>query len=105
MQERGNIEHTLYIGGDAYSAPVIYRKDQNGEKYLYLHRDYLGSIIGISDQNGQMVEKRAFDAWGGILSIQNAQGNNLNKFAVLDRGYTGHSLSRERSASGSIYLK
>ncbi len=37
-----------------------------------------------------MIEKRAFDAWGGIMSIQDALGNNLDKFAVLDRGYTGH---------------
>jgi len=70
-----------------------------------LHRDYLGSIIGISDQAGKMIEKRAFNAWGGIMSIQDAQGNNLSTFAVLDRGYTGHSLSRERSDSGSTCLK
>ncbi len=90
VDSNGQIEHTIYIGGDGYSAPVIARKYQNGEKYLYLHRDYLGSIIGISDQNGQMIEKRAFDAWGSLLSLQNGQGNNLQEFAVLDRGYTGH---------------
>jgi len=105
--QTGQIEFITYIGGDSYSAPVVYKyvpmsisvgpptiETQNERKkekyYLYLHRDYQGSIIAISNENGQLVEKRLFDAWGNILKVQNRQGTNLSKLTILDCGYTGH---------------
>ncbi len=84
-----------YVGGDAYSAPAIWRSVQNSlgnnnGEYYYLHRDYLGSILMISDKNGAIKEKRHFDAWGNIVKLTDGNGENIDKFVYLDRGYTGH---------------
>ena len=83
-----------YIGGDAYSAPAIWKSESTSSgglaDYYYLHRDYLGSILMISDRLGNVKEKRHFDAWGNIVKLTDGNGNNLDKFVFLDRGYTGH---------------
>lgn len=79
-----------YIGGDAYTAPLIVKGDGSSKEYLYLHRDHQGSITAITNQNGDVLESRLFDAWGDITLIKDGQGNTLSKLTVLDRGYTGH---------------
>lgn len=84
------VEFITYIGGDAYTAPVVLKSDGTTQNYLYLHRDYLGSIVAISNQEGNVIEKRLFDAWGEVIKVQDGSGNVLNGFKVLDRGYTGH---------------
>ena len=43
--QTGAIEFVTYIGGDGYSAPVVYKKAYSSvgatqEQTLYLHRDY-----------------------------------------------------------------
>jgi YD repeat-containing protein len=46
-KDLGKTTFVTYIGGDAYSSPTIWRSEQSAttsEQYLYLHRDYLGSI-------------------------------------------------------------
>lgn len=86
----GTVEFITYIGGDAYTAPVILKSDGTTQQYMYLHRDYLGSILAITNQSGNIVEKRMFDAWGNISKVQDGAGNNLSVLTVIDRGYTGH---------------
>jgi RHS repeat-associated protein len=87
----GASEFITYIGGDAYSSPIAAKSDGiNPAKYLYLHRDYQGSILVITDENAAIVEKRLFDAWGGIVKVQDGAGNTLSALSILDRGYTGH---------------
>lgn len=86
----GTVEFITYIGGDAYSAPVILKSDGTTPQYMYLHRDYLGSILAITNQSGNIIEKRSFDAWGNIAKIQDVVGNTLTALTVIDRGYTGH---------------
>ncbi|WP_426483550.1 RHS repeat-associated core domain-containing protein [Flavobacterium sp. 2] len=87
----GVYDFVTYIGGDGYSAPLVFKSDGSGnQKYLYLQRDYQGSIVGIADQAGTVVEKRVFDAWGNIAKVQDGAGNILTGLTVLDRGYTGH---------------
>lgn len=86
----GEMEFITYIGGDAYTAPVILKSDGQSGQYLYLHRDYLGSIVAVTNQSADIVEKRLFDAWGNIVRVQDGQGNNLSALSVIDRGYTGH---------------
>lgn len=87
-------EFITYIGGDGYSAPIIDKTTFNGStpihKFYYLHRDYQGSILGISDDTGALVEKRKFDPWGEVIRITDQYNNTLSKFNILDRGYTGH---------------
>ncbi|MFB3386619.1 RHS repeat-associated core domain-containing protein [Flavobacterium sp. LAR06] len=86
----GAVEFVTYIGGDGYSAPIVLKSNGTTQNYLYLHRDYQGTITAISDQTGAVVEKRLFDAWGNIVKVQDGAGNILAGLTVLDRGYTGH---------------
>jgi RHS repeat-associated protein len=83
-------EFITYLGGDAYSAPLLIKSNGVTQNYLYLHRDYLGSIVAITDANATVLEKRLFDAWGSLISVQNGAGVALTGLTVLDRGYTGH---------------
>ncbi len=83
-----------YLNGDGYDATVIWRSEQDAtttnEAFHFLHRDYLGSILMITNRFSQVKEKRHFDAWGNLVKLTDGQGNNVNKFVYLDRGYTGH---------------
>ncbi|WP_091173987.1 hypothetical protein [Flavobacterium sinopsychrotolerans] len=60
----GIFEFVTYIGGDGYSAPIVLKSNGTTQNYLYLHRDYQGSILAITNDTGQVLEKRLFDAWG-----------------------------------------
>jgi len=62
----------------------------NSEKYLYLHRDYLGSIVMLTDEDGNIAERRHFDPWGQPIKVEDGAGNILDKLTLLDRGFTGH---------------
>jgi RHS repeat-associated protein len=83
-------EFITYIGGDGYTAPIVLKSDGITQNYLYLHRDYQGSIVAITNASGVVVEKRLFDAWGAIIKVQDGAGNTLAGLTILDRGYTGH---------------
>lgn len=87
--QTGAVELVTYIGGDGYTAPIVLKSDGTIQNYIYLQRDYQGSIVAISDASGQVLEKRLFDAWGNVL-VQDGAGNALNGLTLLDRGYTGH---------------
>ncbi|ADF50797.1 MAG: hypothetical protein CMP12_01930 [Zunongwangia sp.] len=74
-----------YIGGDAYSAPLIFHEEKGSStvsNYFYLHRDYLGSILSITDSNGNFKKKRHFDAWGKIVKLTDGNNNNLTSFNI-----------------------
>ncbi|TCN53076.1 hypothetical protein D0809_20975 [Flavobacterium circumlabens] len=87
----GSVEFVTYVGGDGYDAPIAVKSNgTSANQFLYLHRDYQGSIVAISDDTGSVVEKRLFDAWGSILKVTDGAGNALYGLTVLDRGYTGH---------------
>ena len=86
----GAIEFVTYIGGDGYTAPLAVKSDGVIQNYLYLHRDYQGTIVAVTDNAGAIIEKRLFDAWGAVLKVQNGTGADLGLLTVLDRGYTGH---------------
>ncbi len=83
----------LYLGGDAYSAPAVYVKEDDGEWTLhYLLRDYLGSIAQVTDSNGVLVQELSYDPWGRLRNPNTheyyASGTEPELF--LGRGYTGH---------------
>ncbi|MEO6176386.1 MAG: polymorphic toxin type 50 domain-containing protein [Flavobacterium circumlabens] len=86
----GTFEFITYIGGDGYDAPMVLKSDGTNQNFLYLQRDYQGSIVGITDASGTLLEKRIFDAWGNIAKVQNGSGATLIGLVLLDRGYTGH---------------
>lgn len=89
-----SVEFITYIGGDGYTAPLVLKSDGTTQKYLYLHRDYQGSILAISDEAGQVLEKRFYDAWGSLIKYWNISGvttvPTTEGTMLLDRGYTGH---------------
>lgn len=43
------VEFVTYLAGDAYSSNIIVKSDGVTQNFLYLHRDYLGSIVAISN--------------------------------------------------------
>jgi len=56
----------------------------------YLHRDYLGSIVGISDSGGKVIEKRHYGAWGALEKYESSDTSLTAEHPMLDRGWTGH---------------
>ena len=91
--QTGKTTFVSFVNGDAYNATAIWHSEQSSttsQAYLYLQRDYLGSILGITDKNGVFKEKRHFDAWGNIVKLTDGNNTNLSGFKILDRGYTGH---------------
>ncbi|MFC5282636.1 RHS repeat-associated core domain-containing protein [Pedobacter alpinus] len=93
--QNGITSFVFYMGGDAYSAPAIWKEVHTGtntvtQAMYYLHRDHLGSINLITDNQGVIKEQRQFDAWGNIVKLRDGNGNDLTDFVILDRGYTGH---------------
>jgi RHS repeat-associated protein len=83
-------EFLTYIGGDPYSAPVVFKGNGIKQEALYLHRDLLGSILAITNNVGNVVEQRLFDPWGSIVKVQDGNGVDLGQLTIIDRGYTGH---------------
>ena len=67
----GNTREKLYLGGDAYSAPMVYVRDNNSDWVLYdIVRDYQGSITHlVDDSDGTVVAEYSYDpALGRFLS-------------------------------------
>lgn len=83
-----------YVGGNAYSAPMAYIKEDGNapiDDYFYLHRDYLGSILAISDGDRNVKERRQFGTWGSVDNYTDDQGNtDFTHESLVDRGFTGH---------------
>lgn len=83
----------LYVGGDAYSAPMVLQRENSGSWTAYnIGRDYLGNITQIASTGGTLVASYSYDPWGRLrdpatLSIY-APGYEPSLF--LGRGYTGH---------------
>ncbi len=100
----GGVEFTTYIGGDAYSAPIMLKSNGVTQSYLYLCRDYQGSIIAVTDVDGLLLNKRFYDAWGKLSHNENracpvascpmlpSMPTTTNGLAYTDRGYTGHEM-------------
>ena len=82
----------LYVGGDAYSAPMVRVKENKVWKTYYIGRDYLGSIVTLYDSAGNPVEQNYYDAWGnlGNYQTQAIYPADDQPTLLLGRGYTGH---------------
>lgn len=61
---------------------------------VWLHKDHIGSIVGITDKFGALIEERAYDAWGKELDPTDWIGDPSTEFDedITDRGYTGHEM-------------
>jgi len=88
-----NTTERLYIGGSAYSAPVVYMRTNSGAWQLnYLHRDYLGSITAITNEQGQLAAEYSYDAWGRQRNPADwtTFAPGTEPVLLTGRGYTGH---------------
>ena len=92
-QTPSGTKERLYLGGDAYSAPMVYQREGSGSWAAYnIGRDYLGNITHIATATGTLVAEYSYDPWGRLrnpstLSIY-TPGNEPELF--LGRGFTGH---------------
>ena len=90
----GTVKKYTYIGGDAYTAPVLAVTVNNGTPtYYYLLRDHLGSITHVVNTSNVVQAEYSYDAWGRMRNpttwVAYAPGSepNLN---FGGRGFTGH---------------
>lgn len=74
----------LYLGGDAYTAPMVLRRVANTSWVPYvIGRDHLGSITHIATTGGTEVAHCYYDAWG------NRTNTEMDDFGIA-RGWCGH---------------
>ena len=83
----------LYLGGDAYSAPMVYVKEGSGPWLLYnIGRDYLGSVTHIASVDGELVAEYSYDSWGHLRDPETLElyASDEEPELFLGRGFTGH---------------
>ena len=90
----GTATERLYLGGDAYSAPMVMQRTGNGSWGIYnIGRDYLGSITDITDYGGAgyMAHYR-YDPWGRMVNPSTGQvyAAGSEPSLLLGRGFTSH---------------
>ena len=83
----------LYLGGSAYSAPMVLQRTNEGTWTLYnIGRDYQGSITHIASSDGALIAEYSYDPWGRLRDPEAlriyAAGSEPELF--LGRGYSGH---------------
>ena len=86
-------EELLYLGGDAYNATAVYKKEGNNWNIYYICRDYLGSVCSITNSSGQEVANYSYDAWRRLRNPETLDiYSTLQETPVLflNRGFTGH---------------
>ena len=88
-----NVKEYTFIGGDAYSAPVVAVKQNNSVIYYNILRDHLGSITHIVDSTGSVIAEYSYDAWGRMRNPSNWANyspNNEPQLVIVGKGFTGH---------------
>lgn len=88
----GTVER-LYLGGDAYNAPMVYIRENDDAWTLYnIGRDYLGNITHIATADGSLIAEYSYDPWGRLRDPETLEiyspGEEPELF--LGRGYSGH---------------
>lgn len=87
----------LYLGGDFYTAPVVYMKNGSGNWELhYICRDNLGSITRTIAPTGYVIQELNYDAWGRLRTRNHElYPPEKEQSTFLGRGYTGHEILPE----------
>ncbi len=88
----GVTKEYTYLGGNAYSAPVVAVTQGGATSYFYLLRDHLGSVTHVVRSDNTLEVEYSYDAWGRRRSA-NDWSYTLDAMdkAVFDgRGFTGH---------------
>ncbi|GEM_PF-4996601 len=83
------LSETLYLGGDAYSASMMWR---SGRSDWQIGRDYLGSVKQIVAPDGALIGDYSYDPWGRLRNKVTFKAYERGKEPELfiGRGYTGH---------------
>jgi RHS repeat-associated protein len=80
-----------WLGGDAYSAPILALKQGSTTTYYYILRDHLGTITHLTNTSGTVQNRYSFDAWGRRRSPASWEYSLPAQTDLLpDRGFTGH---------------
>lgn len=83
----------LYFSGNAYTAPMVYVRNNGGTWTAYnVGRDCLGSITHIATTSGTKVAEYSYDPWGRLRNPETlaiyVPGQEPELF--LGRGFTSH---------------
>ncbi len=88
----GVVKEFTYIGGNAYTAPVLGVTQSGSTTYYYLLRDHLGSITHIVNTSNSIVAEYSYDVWGRMRDkttwVAYNPGSEPSLFS--GRGFTGH---------------
>jgi len=81
-----------FIGGDAYSAPIIAITRNNSTSYYALLRDYLGNLTQVvAIPSNTPVATYSYDAWGRRRNPDNwSYALSGQPELIAGRGFTGH---------------
>jgi RHS repeat-associated protein len=60
------------------------------DRFLYTHKDHLGSLETITNDLGDVVENLSFDPWGRRRNPNDWTFNKVPTLFLFDRGYTTH---------------
>ena len=83
----------LFLGGDAYSAPMVLQKTGSGNWTPYvIGRDYLGSITHVVTTSGTLVAEYSYDPWGRMRDPETLTpyASTSQPSLLLGRGFCGH---------------
>jgi len=87
----GTDSEYTYLGGDAYSAPVVAVKSGGSTIYYYIIRDYLGSITHVYNVSNGTTREYSYDAWGRRRNAADWSYDLTGQPELLaDRGFTSH---------------
>ncbi len=93
IRSGGASTERLYLGGDAYSAPMVLVREGSGSwTPLNIGRDYLGSITHIVTADGTLLAEYSYDPWGRLRDpeTQEIYAPGTEPTLYLGRGFTGH---------------
>ncbi|WP_302276517.1 RHS repeat domain-containing protein [Coprobacter fastidiosus] len=86
----------LYLDGDVFSATTAWCTSpiggENEWEYLYICRDYMGSITHVIDKSGNVLQELSYDPWGRFRDpdTQELYAPEETPELLLLRGYCGH---------------
>lgn len=93
IRSGGASTERLYLGGDAYSAPMVLVREGTGNwTPLNIGRDYLGSVTHIVTADGTLLAEYSYDPWGRLRDPETHEiyAPGTEPTLCLGRGFTGH---------------
>ncbi|MGC9342623.1 MAG: RHS repeat-associated core domain-containing protein, partial [Bacteroidales bacterium] len=88
---KGSLRQYTWIGGDAYTAPVLVYQYGTTTNWYYVLRDYLGNITHLVWTSNNVAAEYSFDAWGRRRDRDDWSYTLAGDAELIgDRGFTGH---------------